>query len=146
MKQRACAHSVPPCRSCIARRNRKRGLDKQRLVFDILEIPVKFRGQRSNEEQWGESPHLPGFRWEVKSGKMPALIRGALDQVGGAIGSRWEGAVAVVPEGSEEPYAVIRLRALVEHWRSAAEVGQLSRQKALWRDVEKIARAGREAL
>jgi hypothetical protein len=140
VRPRACPHDqLKPCRSCIAKRNRTRGLSKQRIVFDILEIPVKFRGQRSNEELWGESPYFPDVKFEVKSGKMPALITNAIIQsqlAHKSIGSNATYAVALMPEGSQDPWVVMPLKPLVNILRETAEAGNSWRIRDLARAIK----------
>jgi hypothetical protein len=57
--ERGCA-----CRSCIGRRNRRKGLRKQRIARKVLGVPdARFHGQLANEENWRAN-----WRVEVKSG------------------------------------------------------------------------------
>ncbi|MPZ13786.1 MAG: hypothetical protein GEU73_05080 [Chloroflexi bacterium] len=113
----------------------------------ILGIETKYRGQRGNEESWGESPYLPGFRFEVKSGRMPALIRKAISQAMGlrGFGSTWTPAVAVVDSETDKVYAVVELEPLVNLARALAEMGQGSRVKSLTKDLDRITALIREA-
>lgn len=140
IKPRACQHGDPPCRRCVNSRNRSRGLAKQRAVFDLLGMKVQYRGQRSQEEQWPESPKMPGVRWEVKSGIMPAVVRRALDQLQAqrAFGSTFVPAVAIVPEGEQRAYAVVDLEKLVSYCEALAEVGSGSKIRSLIRDGRRV--------
>lgn len=53
-----------PCRSCLGRRNRRSGMQKQRQAKKMAGIPDnKFRGADGNEEMW-----VGSVRAEVKSG------------------------------------------------------------------------------
>lgn len=57
-----------PCKSCLGRRNRRKGNEAQNQAIKVLEkisgAQPRFRGQRANEET---ADHLP-VRIEVKSG------------------------------------------------------------------------------
>jgi hypothetical protein len=58
-----------PCRRCLGKRSRRRGMDKQRTARKALEAlsatdAAKFMGQLGNEESWTGLP----LRVEVKSG------------------------------------------------------------------------------
>lgn len=134
-------------RAAVGRANRANGRAAQDRVFTILGIEVKFRGQKGNEETWKESPHLPGFRWEVKSGKMPALIRKAIAQVDAtrAFGSTFDTAVAIVDNETGRPYALVPLEPLVELCKALGEMGQGSKVRSLVRDAEKVLHEIREA-
>lgn len=135
-------------RAAVGRANQLNGRAAQDYVFKILGVEVKFRGQKGNEETWTESPHVPGFRWEVKrTSKMPALFKRAMSQIMAtrAIGSWFNPAVAVFDAETNKVYAVVELEALVETCKSLAEVGQGSKIKSLARDAERIIREIQEA-
>lgn len=138
-KARGCDHGDPPCRSCINRRNRSRGLAKQRDVRKLLGIVAKFRGQHGNEEEWPESPRMPGVRWEVKSGIMPVFLRKAFQQLAAtrARGAQWIPAVAVVPEGEQNAYVVMDLAQLLNYCEALSDVGQGRLIRDLVRDARR---------
>lgn len=140
MKARACPHSDPPCRPCINRRNRSRGLAKQNEVRKLLGIVAKFRGEHGNEETWPESPRMRGVRWEVKSGIVPAILRGAFQQLRNqrALGAQWIPAVAIAPEGEQRAYVVMDLEQLLTYCEALNEVGQGTHIRQLARDAHRI--------
>lgn len=54
-----------PCRSCLGRRNRRKGKRKQTAAARAAGVPTaRFHGQNADEENWRAC-----FRAEVKSGK-----------------------------------------------------------------------------
>lgn len=59
-----CTRKIP-CRSCLGRRNRRKGKLKQREARKALGIKPPRAGMAANEEEWRDA----NFRWEVKSGK-----------------------------------------------------------------------------
>jgi hypothetical protein len=59
-----CTYKTP-CRSCLGRRNRRKGQKAQRMARKITGIPkAAFHGQLGNEENYRD----PHFRWECKAG------------------------------------------------------------------------------
>lgn len=65
----AACSKAQPCRRCLGKRSRRRGMDKQRSARKALEAlsatdAAKFMGQLGNEESWSGLP----LRVEVKSG------------------------------------------------------------------------------
>lgn len=130
-------------RARIGRDNRRNGRAAQDRQFKLLGIEVKFRGRKGNEESWGESPFVPLVRWEIKSGKMPALLTRAFGQIEAANHAVGRGvyypAVALVPDQGPESYTVIRTDHLVDVCKELAELGNGHRVKALAREIEKAA-------
>lgn len=54
-----------PCRSCLGRRNRRKGQVAQRMARKVTGVPqTQFHGQLANEENYRD----PHFRWECKAG------------------------------------------------------------------------------
>lgn len=68
---------------------------------------------------------MPGVRWEVKSGIMPAKLRDAFNQIAAtrARGSQWIPAVAIVPEGEQRSYVVMDLEQLLSYCDALNDVG-----------------------
>lgn len=130
-------------RARVGRENRRNGRASQDHVFKLLGIEVKFRGRKGNEETWGESRYVPMVRWEVKSGKMPALLTRAFGQIEAANHAVGRGmyypAVALVPDGGPESYTVIRTDHLVDVCKELAELGNGHKVKALAREIEQRA-------
>lgn len=106
------------CRSCIGRRNRRKGKAKQRPGRKALEhiygVQAKWSGRNANEETWD---HLP-LKVEAKSGKQVApaarIIRLAENQIEAtrAIGDIRPAAVLLMPDGMSDGYFVCRISQL----------------------------------
>lgn len=91
-----------------------------------LGVKTKYRSQLGNEESWVESPHIPGVRFEVKSGKqIPKFLTDAMDQVQStrSIGSLWKPGVLLWPTDGGRVHAVLDLDDLLQLCTSLAEVG-----------------------
>lgn len=106
------------CNPCRGRRNRRKGLRKQRDARKALGVPAsKFATQHTNEETWG----WEHFRVEVKAGKQvnPVATRflGAEAQSEGsrAIGDNRPFLMVAMPEGMSD--GIVMVRASV--WNSA---------------------------
>jgi hypothetical protein len=92
-----------------------------------LDVKPKYRSKLGNEETWIESPHIPGVRWEVKSGKqVPKFLTDAMDQVQStrSIGSLWKPAVLLWPNDGGRVHAVLDLDDLLQLCKSLSEVGR----------------------
>jgi hypothetical protein len=135
------------CKRCTGRRNRRKGLERQRVARKTLGITPQFHGQASNEEQWNESKDLPGIRFEVKSGKsLPVYFLNAIAQVEASrpyVGSMFKPAVVLSPSGTSKQYLVIELGDITNLSRSWQEVGKgyaiknaLHRARAALNEIE----------
>lgn len=129
----------PLTRSEISRRNRKEGIKRQRQAAKVMQVKPKFRNSLGNEESWNEPREIPGTRWEVKSGRMPALLKRAFEQVENtrSLGSLWRSGVLFVDE-SEATYAILRAEDLVQLCRGLAEVGHAGEIKNLSRQARRL--------
>ena len=129
------------CRSCIGRRNRRKGQQKQREARKALGITPQFHGQGGNEETWTESPLLPGMRFEVKSGRqIPAWVMNAIGQVEASrayVGSYFKPALVLSPVGTSDQYLMVKLSDLLELAQAWQETGHGSEIKTLARQAKK---------
>jgi len=120
-----CTRSQP-CRPCLGRRNRRKGMAKQRVARKALGVPdTRFHGQLANEENWRGI-----FRGEVKAGQqvkaMTTRFLAAEKQSdqNKAIGDTRPFAFVAMPDGSTDGLVCVRLSvwrqtvvpALLEHW------------------------------
>lgn len=111
-----CSRTAP-CRSCLGRRSRRSGLQKQREARKALGVPdAKFHGQLGNEESWRH-----GVIWEVKSGRQcgtaPSVFLNAEKQAtqNRAIGDLREVGVVLMPTGwGSEGLVMVRLSKLAQ--------------------------------
>lgn len=99
------------CRSCIGKRNRRGGLNKQRRAKKALGIPKsRFHGQDGNEENWRGY-----FRAEVKAGKQVGAAKWFLraeaqSDANRAIGDPRHFIFVAMPEGmGNEGFVTMRL-------------------------------------
>lgn len=115
-----------PCRPCLGRRNRRKGLAKQRKARKALGVPdSRFHGQLGNEENWRGI-----FRAEVKAGQQVKamttrfLMAEKQSDANKAIGDSRPFAFVAMPDGTSDGLVCVRLSvwrttvvpALNEHW------------------------------
>ena len=129
------------CPSCVGRRNRRKGQEKQRQARKALGIQPKFHGQAANEEAWNESPYLPGMRFEVKAGgQISKWLIAAIAQVEASrsfVGTMFKPAVVLAPQGTSKQYVVIGMDDLLELAQAWQETGRGSEIKQLARQARK---------
>ena len=111
----SCTRTAP-CRSCLGKRNRRKGMTKQRAARKVLEstfgaVAARFVGQLGNEEAWSGLP----VRVEVKSGAQvgPIATRyvAAAEQsdASKAIGDTRPFVMVAMPAGWTDGLLVVRL-------------------------------------
>lgn len=129
------------CPSCVGRRNRRKGAEKQRQARKALGIQPRFHAEGSNEERWSESPHLPGMRFEVKSGgQISKWLIAAIAQVEASrsfVGTMFRPAVVLAPPGTSKQYVVIEMNDLLDLATAWQETGRGSEIKQLARQARK---------
>lgn len=105
-----------PCRSCLGRRNRRKGQVKQRQAKKLLGVPnARFRGADAHEEAWGG--HL---RNETKAGAQAGpvwtrfLLSEKQSEQNRAIGDARPFVATFMPDGVSDGLFVCRLSKLPE--------------------------------
>lgn len=129
------------CRSCIGRRNRRKGAEKQRAARKAVGVKPRFHTEGSDEERWSDSELLPGLRFEVKSGgQIPKWFINAVAQVEASrsfVGSLFKPAVILAPAGTSKQYLVVELSDLLELAQAWQETGRSSELKGQLRSIKK---------